>query len=526
MQWRPLVLLVCGVTVIYLTSLLQDVTYPHPIKVYTSDDGRWRHSPDEIMLTIAGGFLYLTAFRFEVDSIGQRGFRLGTGSLKTGVIGHITQLRQPIQNLLQDNITSREHQGWALVFQHELPGAISKVSKSLGSRNGEPNPIQFGAIYHVVENETSRHYARIYYMVEDKFEYKDLRLPGSTWVNAFSLEKDELLVSRQPDRYRFRIISLPPDLTDGPHSHEASEIVISHSVPGAPIGEYRYPRRIESHDTALARVYSPIKDVYRVVMLDMFKTDMDYRVNLTIVDNATAIPEQYGDWFFRDGGMSYDGLLYSEDQIDYIGFSDMSQFQQERQRLNIPRLMFARSDDSQIVEFPFESSRIWSLAYVDQKFKLSTKELKDYYEYLKNEVPGPYDATVMGTSVNGLGNYMAVWTDYNTIYIYHRDLTKETGMRMMQTSDPDEKELFQSVQEWKLSMMITRTEGDLGIKPIRAVHFYNTTVDGQQSNYIFVALDSGAVNSYRIDETEESEEPNFLIYAKRSWSMVSAITRF
>lgn len=88
MQWRPLILLFCGIAVIYLASLLQETPYPHPLKVYTSDTTRWRHAPDETILTTAGDYLYLTAIRYNVEPAGFKGLRHGTGDLKTGVVGN------------------------------------------------------------------------------------------------------------------------------------------------------------------------------------------------------------------------------------------------------------------------------------------------------------------------------------------------------------------------------------------------------------------------------------------------------
>ena len=34
--------------------------------------------------------------------------------------------------------------------------------------------------------------------------------------------------------------------------------------------------------------------------------------------------------------------VYTEEQVDYIGFADVTQFQQERTRLTMPRIMFGK----------------------------------------------------------------------------------------------------------------------------------------------------------------------------------------
>ena len=85
-------------------------------------------------------------------------------------------------------------------FEHKLPGGISKVSMATPSEN-ESNEIQFGVMYHVVENESSKHYVRIYYAKDNNddvpvFQYKDILMPGTTWISAFSLERHEILYSR------------------------------------------------------------------------------------------------------------------------------------------------------------------------------------------------------------------------------------------------------------------------------------------------------------------------------------------
>lgn len=91
--------------------------------------------------------------------------------------------------------------GWTQTFQHDLPGAISKVSHAVTTQDGS-NLLQFGVMYHVVENETTRHYVRIYYLrdgddgVSPLFEYKDVRMPGTTWISAFSLEENGILFAR------------------------------------------------------------------------------------------------------------------------------------------------------------------------------------------------------------------------------------------------------------------------------------------------------------------------------------------
>lgn len=120
-------------------------------------------------------------------------------------------LMDPLKNMVCrmcvcEHVTSHANHsttmtGWTQTFQHDLPGAISKVSRAVTTQDGS-NLVQFGVMYHVVDNETTRHYVRIYYLrdgddgVSPLFEYKDVRMPGTTWINAFSLEENGILFAR------------------------------------------------------------------------------------------------------------------------------------------------------------------------------------------------------------------------------------------------------------------------------------------------------------------------------------------
>lgn len=89
MQWRVLTLVLCGLVVMYITSLMQETSYPHPYSIYTSDPTRWRHKPDSMLLSTAAGYLYLTLFYYEAAPEGREGFRNGVGPMKTGVVGKV-----------------------------------------------------------------------------------------------------------------------------------------------------------------------------------------------------------------------------------------------------------------------------------------------------------------------------------------------------------------------------------------------------------------------------------------------------
>lgn len=130
-----------------------------------------------------------------------------------------------------------------------------------------------------------------------------------------------------------------------------------------------------------------------------------------------------------------------------------------------------------------------TLDYVDHRMNEKTNEFSEYYSWLNNDIPAPYDASIMGMSINQEGNLLAVWSDYNTIYIYKRGSANNTpsiprrspslldridqwlaiaDMDDAEEESPDTKQTQQGHQvapppEWKLRMAITRTEGHLGL---------------------------------------------------------------
>ncbi|KAI9496524.1 hypothetical protein BDB00DRAFT_809201 [Zychaea mexicana] len=554
MQWRPITLLLCGTGIIYLASLIQDSPYPHPVKTYTTDATRWRgkEAPDDVVLSTIGDHLYLTALRFEIAHSGQEGLTHGTGALKTGIIGSITQLRRPLRVFMQDHVNKSKgsEDGWVRMFEHRLPGAISKVSIATPSESG-PDDIQFGILYHVIEDETSKHYVRIYYATDDNpaFQYKDILMPGTTWISAFSLERNEILYSRDPDTYRFRTVTLPPDLTSPPHSNDAQKIVVTESIPGDPIREFHQPRNTEDHELALSRIYSSSPDTYRVVTVDIHRTDYAFHCNFTLVDNVTTITQlselrgerSEPEWTIWQH-QGFEQQVYAEEQVDYIGFADISQIQQERTRLSMPHPMFARSNDGKAIVFPFVQTRFLTLDFLDQRVHNENGEFPELYDWLHNDVQGPYDATIEGIHINEKGNMLAVWTDYKTIYIYKRgsanthqtprkkpslvdriDIWLDVGIPESEDEINHERHDKASAIPWKLRMAITPQEGEIHSRPISSVKFWNVTSNGRQNNYLLVALKGGGVNSYLVDEAEEYQEGDFVSYVKTSWNMVTAM---
>lgn len=154
----------------------------------------------------------------------------------------------------------------------------------------------------------------------------------------------------------------------------------------------------------------------------------------------------------------------------------------------IDTLLIARSNNARSIVFPFVQTMAVTLDYVDHRMNEKTNEFSEYYSWLNNDIPAPYDASIMGMSINPEGNLLAVWSDYNTIYIYKRGSANHTpsiprrspslldridqwlAIADIDTEEEitDTKETRQGHQvapppEWKLRMAITRTEGHLGL---------------------------------------------------------------
>lgn len=94
-----------------------------------------------------------------------------------------------------------QYVGWTLCFQHNLTGAASKVSKRNIEYKVDKDTWHFAVLYHQVEDVNSYNFVRLYYTSKKNddnytFEYKDIKLPGTTWINSIALEKDSLIFSR------------------------------------------------------------------------------------------------------------------------------------------------------------------------------------------------------------------------------------------------------------------------------------------------------------------------------------------
>lgn len=76
-------MLLCGLVVVYIAILSQDVPYPHPKTIYSSNLPLVLN-PEQVILTTVGAFIYLTSIHYQVPT--HEPF-IGIHNLKLGVQG-------------------------------------------------------------------------------------------------------------------------------------------------------------------------------------------------------------------------------------------------------------------------------------------------------------------------------------------------------------------------------------------------------------------------------------------------------
>jgi hypothetical protein len=88
MQWRGPVLLIAGLTMIYLVSLLQEVPFPHPVIVQATEPSHTlRNEATHIILNEKDDQMHRTKIWFDATLKGNLGKQLGVGSLRMNVNG-------------------------------------------------------------------------------------------------------------------------------------------------------------------------------------------------------------------------------------------------------------------------------------------------------------------------------------------------------------------------------------------------------------------------------------------------------
>ncbi|KAI8636728.1 hypothetical protein BD408DRAFT_396917 [Parasitella parasitica] len=554
MQWRSLMLLLSGLAVVYIAILSQDTPYLHPKIIYTSNNPSiFSFTPDKLVLTTVGAYIYLTAFKFEAVGPESKGFIVGTGRLKLGIYGLIKQVKRPISHFLTER-DFLETDEWIPCFEHTLKGPVSKVS--IRNSHNEGSQTQFAVLYHEIEDDSSYHYVRVYYTTVDEnqvtFEYKDIQFPGTTWVEEISLENSSLLYSRDPDQYEFHIMNLPSTFTQLPHATLSSNYSIEH---GRRVEEWSQPYSTEQSSILLSRLYSPINNTYRVFTLSVHKTSSTFYVNITIADNATTINAEnkpVKTWIQREKGKS-EYPVYNEENIDYVGFADVTNYQSAKQqvrKLDMPELHSSVSTGSSTIVFPYIKNKFITLDFTDridilmrikkEKERLYSNNgrksfLNEYYYWQGYET---VDAEIKGLQLSDKDDMLALWTEFSYVYIYGRKKREHKAESTLGKIDrwidywlseisEEERELQETYfpAPWLLEMAISPIKDVYGVaKDIGTVQFWRgRDGDDRDPQYIFIALKNGNVNSYRLDKYEHQKKANLWSFASERWDMLFAM---
>ncbi|KAI9028312.1 hypothetical protein CLU79DRAFT_738723 [Phycomyces nitens] len=533
MHWRALVLLITGFSVIYLISFAQDASYPQPLLI--SRFSIKNISPPlidkNILFTTKDSLYYINLLYSREDN----------GSMKSTRSGHVEISKTKLVDIVPDKHETvkdgkanyngphgGEYKGWEQEAIQNLPGPISKVSV-LETSNVEPDTPIFGVMYHVLYEEKIMHLVRVYYYSEQmpgNLLYKDLVLPGSVWPDTFSLEKDCILYSRDPDDYRFRIAPLPIDLFQSTQSIEMPIVLFSR--PGSSIQGWYHPRKTVEHDVVLSRLYSPASNTFRVFSLDVHKTQRAFHINITVVDGTDD------KWIKREHS-NFTYPLYSEDSLEYMSFVDGTHFHQERVETGMPGLHIARSSDAKTIVAPYIKNSFLTLDFTDRADVIQHDEderlflykddqgniIPEYFWWFAGElwpsddVP---DTTIVGAELNTNGTILALWTKSNTIHIYRRERDIGATFEASQNGgygkmkEPHEQT---TPSRWNHTMVITPTQAGYGSKGVSAVMLWDTS--DEQMNYITVLVDDTAVYTYLLDKIGYEKKVGFISFLEEQW---------
>ncbi|CAO3636428.1 unnamed protein product [Mucor hiemalis] len=549
MKWRVLILVLTGIAMIYFVSLLQDVPYPHPLIIQATTPETARiDEPNQTLLTIHNDYIYRTQIHYKAVHDKNKHFVRGIDPIQTDVRGLIIQSRKKKADLL----TKYPEESWEPLSTHVLDGPISKVSKSAEGTE----PLQFAVLYHVIEDQDIRHFTRVYYFTftngSISSEYKDFMFPGSTMINAISLEQNSIIYARDPDNYRFRIANLPDNISHAPHSQLSTPTLLNIGETGDLArsfdtvihNAYRAtdtylkdkfdvwlrPTGTDAHIGLLSALYSPNSRTYRAFSLDIDKWDEKYHINITIVDGNKHTNKkpgyQLGQWIYRDHISPPPVNAVIDEGLEYMAFADGAQFHQEKTVIKMPKPSISRSQDGKTVVVSLLKNDFFTMDFTDNLEHIGNDAVKrqrlyknadgtilnEFYHDMRSTVESneaAYDPTdIRGIQLNANGSLLAVWTESNSIYIYKRGSLDRTPSNYLLKESPHHLEV-QSL--WILCMVISPKEGLLGsITPIGASLFWE--VDG--SNYLSVAMNNNIVNTYLVDETEEQKAVNFQTFMR------------
>ncbi|CAO3579292.1 unnamed protein product [Absidia cylindrospora] len=474
----------------------------------------------------------------------ERTLRLGSGPFKAGGLGYLFQQRQELSiyytNSSDPDSAVTTVPPWETTHDHVLNGPISHVS-SLGhgydgvvDNNSLAAGLQFGVLYHILDDDRIQHWVRVFYfantvdgdhsLLTRELEFKDILLPGSTWISTFSLESNALLYSRDPDYYRFRWVSLPDDITSSPHSEKADPIILTQSDPGDNTHLYNQPDDIEEYRVLLSAMYSPIPDSKQVFTMNAYKTYSNFYVKGIIAENATT--EVKNEWIGKKM-LDDDYEVFSQESMEYMAIVDGVPIQQERIQLDMPKLCISRSKDAKVVVMSSIKYPLISLAYMEDASDLVIQQ-KDINDMVHdggkiwiNDTVGmdDMDGELLGLQLDSTGHCLAAWTDKDQLFLFTRQLTNQQPQHQhFQTFEEDqERDILLDegrLERWILSMVITKDQGAL-VDSIDAVSFVTTN----SGNYILVGLKNGVVQSYSLDKTEIQKTINFWSFVVDQWNI-------
>ncbi|KAG2183422.1 hypothetical protein INT43_006428 [Umbelopsis isabellina] len=579
-----------GLAMVYLASLLQDPPFERPKALHIADRAFFERKPDDIVLSVAGPYLYMSAVWREGEYPEKYGHKRGTGREAIGVRGRIKQFRAPLELFRSNSRVVEEEAHWEELFVHDVNGKIAHISKHPDqlSPPNVPGKSYFSVLYQEIDGEHMKHVARVYYLGKSSnkssiipgigytetieyraFDYKDLVLPGTTWISAFSLEDGMLLYTRDPDRYYFRTVPLPADMYRIKVSDEDKRLVVDASTEGYVMRGRTQPKAFTGYDDMVARLYSPVNDTLRLATLRVFKFTDYSELTLTVMDNLTELDtsqqlEPGNNW--RTRGF-YDPWTDKREEDDYSPINENHYYQPER-IFEMPKLATARSASLKTFLFPYRNA-IFSMDYVDDEEQL--RELGSYetiieewfpstkgdriggaYMFFDREtiivpyVDGNYEQEFHGVILNEDGNICVAWTNKNYIFIYKRgeaypdrlslqtvegedtdmnDLTEEEAKR--HTSKLQRLNLIRKASDlmWSPPWAITSFPGHSRNVGIVAAEVWNSTrsFDRSPSNILLLAMKDGRVHSYALEHSEEQTPTGIWSFVTKRWDMLTVM---
>lgn len=186
--------------------------------------------------------------------------------------------------------------------------------------------------------------------------------------------------------------------------------------------------------------------------------------------------------------------MYNEESIDYVGFADVTniqhvkQQQQQLNKLNMPELYSSVSSGSNTIVFPYIKNKFITLDFTDridilthikkEKERLYSNNgrktfLNEYYYWQGYET---VDAEIKGLQLNNDDDMLALWTEFNYVYIYGRKKQQEQKSEStlgkidrwvdywLSEMSEDEKELRETYfpAPWQLEMAISPVKDEYG----------------------------------------------------------------